>query len=139
MDVRYGQPGDLDWLRANDRHVDAAWIARSLRYGEYLLAIGEHGTEGFLRFSQFWGSIPYMELIWVLPDYRRRGVGSALVGFWEEAMRKQGAKLLMTSSVKDELEAQAWHRRMGFRECGELTLTPHQGIPEVFFIKDLAR
>jgi GNAT superfamily N-acetyltransferase len=59
---------------------------------------------GFLRFSLFWGTVPYLDLIWVLQNDRRQGVGSVLFDFWEREMKKRGAKVLMTSSVRDELE-----------------------------------
>jgi hypothetical protein len=43
------------------------------------------------------------------------GIGRALVEQWEIAMRDEGATLLMTSSVSDETEPQAWHKKNGFR------------------------
>ena len=86
----------------------------------------------------FWGNIPYMDLIRVLEIHRQRGVGSGLLRFWEREMKKRGAKTLMTSSMTDEPEPQIWHKRNGFRECGQLTFGRQQPTPEVFFVKDLA-
>lgn len=52
---------------------------------------------GFLRFSWFWGMIPYMEMIQVLPEQRQFGIGRALAERWETAMLDEGATLLMAS------------------------------------------
>ena len=93
---------------------------------------------GFLRFSRFWGRVPYMEMIRVLPGHRRSGVGTALFLAWEEAMRGERARLLMTSSECDESRPQDWHRRNGFTETGAIELPGLQSVPEVFFIKPIA-
>lgn len=52
-------------------------------------------------------------------------------------MREAGASLVMTSSMADEPEPQAWHRRNGFVESGSLTFGRLQPTPEVFFVKPL--
>ena len=137
MEIRRGQKSDFEWFRENDHHVGSEWIERCLNHAEYILAVEGHNTNGFLRFSLFWGKIPYMDLIWVVPNHRRQGLGTALLGFWEREMRQRGATVLMTSSVADELEPQAWHKRNGFKECGQLTFGHLAPTPEVFFVKDL--
>ncbi|MCT7375829.1 GNAT family N-acetyltransferase [Chelativorans salis] len=128
---------NIPWLIASDRHVSEAWVRRCVSLGEYLIARQDSSPIGFLRFSWFWGTIPYMDLIYVLPDNQRRGAGTALLQVWEEAMRERGARLLMTSSMSDEPEPQAWHRRNGFKVSGKLTFGNLQPVPEVFFIKPL--
>lgn len=127
----------LDWLVEHDHHVSAPWVSRCIDHGEYLVACEGRLIVGFLRYSWFWGRIPYMDLIAVAEDRRRQGAGTALFRAWEAAMAARGANVLMTSSVEDELEPQAWHRRNGFRACGRLTLGGDEPGPEVFFIKDI--
>lgn len=56
---------------------------------------------------------------------------------WEAAMRHEGAAMLMTSSMADEAEPQAWQQSNGFKPVGTLRLQPHQSTPEVFFSKSL--
>ncbi|WP_379071821.1 GNAT family N-acetyltransferase [Mesorhizobium sp. UC22_110] len=127
----------LDWLLAHDRHVPERWITRCLSLGEYIIAEQEGEPIGFLRFSWFWGTIPFMDLIMVLPDHRRSGIGTAVFRHWEATMRAAGATLLMTSSQSDEAEPQAWHRRNGFRDAGSVAFGHLQSIPELFLVKDL--
>ncbi|MBB3164554.1 ribosomal protein S18 acetylase RimI-like enzyme [Rhizobium laguerreae] len=79
-----------------------------------------------------------MEMIRVLPGYRRSGVGTTLFLAWEKAMRDDGARMLMTSSECDESRPQDWHRRNGFSETGAIELPGLQLVPEIFFIKQIA-
>ena len=129
--------GHINWLIAHDQHVVERWVTRCVSLGEYLVAEQDNEPVGFLRFSWFWGTIPFMDMIMVLPDYRNRGIGSALFKRWEEAMRENGATLLMISSKSDESEPQAWHRKHGFREAGSISFGHIQPVAEVFFVKDL--
>ncbi|HXC55881.1 MAG TPA: GNAT family N-acetyltransferase [Rhizomicrobium sp.] len=124
-----------DWLLAEDTHIPPACVERCIAAGEYLVAMVDGAPAGFLRFSWFWRAIPYMELVRATP--RNRGIGTALFAAWETAMRAAGAKLLMTSSMSDEPEPQAWHRRNGFVESGSLTFGALQTTAEVFFVKPL--
>jgi GNAT superfamily N-acetyltransferase len=135
--VRLGIESDLTWLSAVDSHVPSAWIQRCINHDEYLIAEVADAPVGFIRFSRFWGTIPFMDLIWVAPDHRSKGVGTRLVEKWEATMRRQGAKVLMTSSMVDEPEPQAWHQRNGFQPSGALTFGSAQATPEVFFVKSL--
>jgi ribosomal protein S18 acetylase RimI-like enzyme len=135
MDIVRAEPADLEWLVRHDDHAGEQWASRCISHGEYLLARQSADILGFLRFSFFWGRIPYMEMIQVLVGHRRSGVGTTLFLAWEEAMRKQGFHLLMTSSECDETRPQDWHRRNGFSESGAIELPGIQSVPEVFFLK----
>jgi GNAT superfamily N-acetyltransferase len=137
LKVALAQSRHGTWLVAHDQHVPESWARRCISLGEYFVAELDGIPVGFLRFSWFWGTIPYMEMIQVLPEQRHSGIGRALVEQWETAMRDEGATLLMTSSVSDESKPQAWHRKNGFREAGRITFGRLQATPEVFFIKDL--
>ncbi|MGO8484795.1 GNAT family N-acetyltransferase, partial [Rhizobium leguminosarum] len=74
-------------LTPADGSAGEAWVSRCVALGEYLVAREAGEIVGFLRFSRFWGRVPYMEMIRVLPGHRRSGVGTALFLAWEAAMR----------------------------------------------------
>ncbi|MEJ1117106.1 hypothetical protein V9K92_01265 [Phyllobacterium sp. CCNWLW109] len=59
------------WLVENDPHVNTTWIDRWIFHSEYIIALGADGPVGFLRYSWFWGKIPYMDMIYVVPEQRR--------------------------------------------------------------------
>ncbi|EJN04210.1 hypothetical protein PMI41_01849 [Phyllobacterium sp. YR531] len=58
---------------------------------------------------------------------------------WETLMLANGADVLMTSSVIDEPEPQAWHKSNGFQLQGAISLGSFQPESEVFFIKSLSQ
>lgn len=135
VDVNLAQASDLAWLAQHDTHVSSDWVASCISAGEYIIAFADDARVAYLRFSWFWRTIPYMEMIFVLPDHRRKGFGTRMLAFWEARMAAAGARALLTSSVGEEAEPQAWHARNGYRPCGILELAPLQAEPERFFIK----
>jgi GNAT superfamily N-acetyltransferase len=134
--VRFAAPDDLDWCTALD-HVPAAIIARKIAVDEILIAEIAGQRAGFLRLEYLWSQVPYIAMIWVLEPYRQQGVGRALLAFLESFLRARGHMVLMSSSQVDEPPPQAWHRHMGFEECGILAGINPGGVGEVFFRKAL--
>jgi GNAT superfamily N-acetyltransferase len=57
-----------------------------------------------------------LDLLFVIPGQRRRGVASAMVAGAVEVLRKAGVKTLESSYVLGNTASEAWHRRFGFRE-----------------------
>ncbi|MGG4604148.1 GNAT family N-acetyltransferase [Paenalcaligenes sp. Me131] len=124
-----------DWLVAHDTEVAPSWVQRCVAQNEYIVAERQGQLVGFLRYSLFWGKIPFMDMIRVQPEHQRRGVGRALLHHWERLMLDAGATLLMTSAQADEPEPLAWHQRNGFREAGAVQFGPLQAAAEVFLLK----
>ena len=137
IEVAAAAGDDRDWLVGQDDHIPPEQVERCIAAGEYLLARVDGERRGFLRFAWFWHAIPYMELIRVTESERRKGIGTALFQRWETDMRGRNIELLMTSSMSDEPEPQAWHRRNGFVGSGNLTFGHLQETPEIFFVKKL--
>ncbi len=137
MNIRYATSSDQQWIVEHDQHVSAQWIERCLQKREIIIAIADTDPLGFMRFSYFWGKIPYMDMVWVMPEDRCKGVGTALCRFWQQEMQQKDYTLLMTSSMQNEPEAQSWHLRNGFTQSGQLTFGQVQTVPEVFFVKDI--
>jgi ribosomal protein S18 acetylase RimI-like enzyme len=136
MNVRYATQHDLTFV-AQDEYVPVHTVARKIEEREVLVAERDSVLAGYLRIEHLWSRLPYITLIRVLPDFRRRGVGRALLGFLEDQLRAAGYVVLLSSSQADELEPQAWHRHMGFVECGRLEGINEGGVDEVFFRKQL--
>ncbi len=102
--------------------------------GQVLVARSQGEVVGWLRFGFFWGHVPFMDMIVVEKDWRRKGVGAALVGDWCARMKVAGHGRVMTSSQADE-QGQHFHRKMGFVDCGALFLPSEPA--EVLFLKTL--
>jgi ribosomal protein S18 acetylase RimI-like enzyme len=137
FDVCFAKTQHMEWLSRHDPHVPDHWVKRCITNSEYIIALAKDNPVGFLRYSWFWGAVPYMDMIQVSPEHRRCGIGKSLFRFWETAMREQHAITLMTSSVADEPEPRAWHQSNGFRESGSVSFGAFQPEAEVFLIKDL--
>lgn len=134
--IEYADDTHLNWLIEND-DADPDWTKRCIDHQEYIIAQTDTAPIGFLRYSLFWGKIPYMDMIRVAPDHQRTGIGRGMLNFWDHEMRKMGFEILMTSSEKDEQEPQDWHKQNGFVESGALTFGHLQTTPEIFFVKAL--
>jgi ribosomal protein S18 acetylase RimI-like enzyme len=134
--VRFATPDDLDWLTAQD-DIPAAIIARKIAVSEMLIAERAGERVGFLRLEYLWSMLPYIAMIRVIEHARQQGIGRALLAFLESVLRERGHTLLMSSSQVDEPHPQAWHRHMGFEECGILSGINPGGVGEVFFRKAL--
>jgi len=135
--VRFAAPADLDFLLSHS-HVPAQVLRRKVEWLEVVVAEREGGMVGSLHLEYLWSSVPYVAQIHVLPERRRRGVGRALLRFVETFLSEQGHGTLYSSSQADEPEPQAWHRRMGFEECG-LIAGINEGVGELFFRKKLSQ
>ena len=108
------------WLSL-DRHLGGAEFVRKIRdqMGYVLPLEGEQ--IGLLRWSLFWDSIPFCNLLYVKDGFQRKGFGRRLTAHWEMDMRARGYDLVMTSTQSDEAAQHFW-RRLGYRDCGGLTL-----------------
>jgi len=114
-------------------------VRRKIEDGAVFIAERSGERVGYLRLEYLWTKLPYIELIRVLEPHRRVGVGRALLAFVEVDAAAGGHAVLYSSSQADEPEPQAWHRRMGFEECGILAGINEGGVGEVFFRKALGR
>ena len=134
--VRFAVQSDLDFV-SDGGHVSGEIVARKIDLNEVIIAEVEGESAGYLRLEYLWSLVPYIALIWVAPERRKRGVGRALLAFAGEYLRQSGHDVLYSSSQADEPEPQAWHRRVGFEECGIIAGINEGGVGEVFFRKHL--
>jgi GNAT superfamily N-acetyltransferase len=136
ISVRLAEHTDLVFVR-QDEYVDATVVARKIDQGEVIVSESDGVPSGYARIEYIWSLRPYLSLIRVVERHRRQGVGTAMLSYLGEMLKSQGHAVLLSSSQVDEPEPQAWHRRMGFRECGIINGMNEGGVGEVFFVKDL--
>ncbi len=130
--VRPANLQDEDYLKG-DLHLKTG-LDRKIAAGEIYVMLGNDLYLGWLRFNYFWDAIPFINLLQIEKAYRRNGLGRKLVQSWEEVMRAEGWKLLMTSSLADE-SAQHFWRKIGYLDSGALLL-PREPL-EIIFQKEL--
>jgi GNAT superfamily N-acetyltransferase len=132
--VRVADVEDLPWLTGVDP-VDPAEVASVVDRGRVLVARRPDAAGerlGFLRWGLFWDHVPMMNLLFVAPEARGGGVGTALVAEWERQCAGAGHDVVLTSTQADE-SAQHFYRALGYEDAGAL-IYPGQAS-ELFFTK----
>lgn len=138
--TRSVRPGDRDsWLRMRrDLWPDGTEAEHAAEIEDYLagrgpfdaaevlLAIGPAGEPlGFVELSVracaegcTTHPVAYVEGWYVVPDARRRGVGSALVAAAERWGRAHGCRELASDADPDNARSVTAHRALGFEDVG---------------------
>ncbi len=137
--MRFARTGDLSWCAGVDRDIGRGTVRRKIGLSEIVLAEVRSKRIGYLRLEYLWSKIPYIGLIRVREDSRRQGVGQAIIDFLNKYLSGKGYRVLMSSSQVNEPSAQAWHRAVGFEECGIIAGINENGIGEVFFRRPLGK
>lgn len=121
MTIRYVNAEDHDFWFSLDRHLSENEFQRKVRDQMGYVLIQDSQLVGILRWSLFWDSIPFCNLLYVQDNLQRKGYGRQLLGHWEADVISRGYDLVMTSTQSDE-EAQHFYRKLGYKDCGGLTL-----------------
>lgn len=121
MNIRYAAVSDLPWLNAHDRHIAPEELKNLLALRRVLICEEAGQPVGWLRWNLFWDNTPFLNMLFLLPGYRRRGIGRAMLRFWESEMTAQGYSRLLTSTQSNE-EAQHFYRALGYADAGVLLL-----------------
>ncbi|MFW6269145.1 MAG: GNAT family N-acetyltransferase [Bacillota bacterium] len=117
-EIRYAKKGDLSYLLENDDHINKKEILQQRINNNQVIIAEEAGDiAGWLRYAFLWEHIPFMNLIWLHEKYRKQGIGTEMVSFWEKEMKAEGFEIVMTSSLSDE-KGQFFHRKNGYEDAG---------------------
>lgn len=119
--TRVATSADLPFLEEADSHVSADMLADLVSAGRVMVVDVDGIVVGLLRWGLFWDQVPFMNLLWVLPDRRNQGLGTALINAWEQSQLATGHDLVLTSTMSDE-RSQHLYRRIGYIDCGALLL-----------------
>lgn len=88
-------------------------------YKDVFLAVEDNVFVGFVVLSYYGVLRGYIQTICIKPDYRNRGIGSKLLKFSEDKLRKEFANIFICVSSFNP-KAQALYERLGFEKIGEL-------------------
>ena len=134
--VRLADSSDLDFV-CQDGYLPQDVVLRKIKQGECFVLCVDDQPAGYLRLEFLWSLVPYIALIHITEGYRGEGYSRDLLYFVEYHLRNRGFNVIYSSSQLDEPDPQAWHRHMGFEECGIINGINDGGIGEVFFRKHL--
>jgi ribosomal protein S18 acetylase RimI-like enzyme len=132
--MRYAETTDYSWLREYDRHISEKVLRLKIDNKEIYILQDYNKIIGFLRYNLFWDNVPFMNKIYLLEEYRRKGLGTGLVKYWEGSIKRKGYKNVLTSTQSNE-EGQHFYRKIGYREIGGLKYL--EDPYEIIFYKKL--
>ena len=121
MNIRIAGPEDVSTLREHDVHISGQELENSVQLGRVYVAEEQGAFASWLRYNLFWDNTPFMNLLCVLEGHRGRGMGKALVEYWEGRMRQAGYEAVMTSTQSNEY-AQHFYGRLGYVAIGGFLL-----------------
>ena len=135
--ARFATAEDRDWTQKVDSIVTDDIFGFKVDHNE--LIIGELDGErvGYFRLEYWYLALPFIGLIVVEEEHRNKGLGKAMLSFSEKHLIESGYDVLYSSSDVNEPEPQAWHRHMGFQDCGIIAGMNEDGAGEVIFRKEL--
>ncbi|UCD92173.1 MAG: GNAT family N-acetyltransferase, partial [Methanobacteriota archaeon] len=137
MNVRFATVDDKEWCQKIDSHVSDDVYEFKTGHDEIIVGELDGKKVGYLRLEYWYLTLPFLGLIVVEEEYRRRGVGGAMLAFLEKHLAASGHDCLYSSSDVNEAQPQAWHRHMGFKDCGIISGMNENGVGEVIFRKGL--
>ncbi len=138
MDIRFITTEDKPFWYSIDKHLPEKEFYKKIRDNQGYLLIVDDKPVGLLRYNLFWDNTPFCTLIYIEEQHQKQGWGRLLMTHWEQDMRKQGYGMVLTSTQVDE-DAQHFYRKLGYKDCGGLTVdVPGYEQPmELFMVKQL--
>lgn len=137
-EIRYVTEEDREQWYYLDRHLPAEGFDEKVRNRQGYVLLRNGQVIGILRFSLFWDSIPFCNLLYIDEEYHHRGYGRKLLEYWENDMKAKGHGMVMTSTQSDE-QAQYFYRECGYRDAGSLDIdiTGYSQPTELIMIKEI--
>lgn len=121
--------------RANGHAERGAWLAEAVRRRQVLLAREGDDKRGFAVVTNHFFGFPFIDLMAVHPDARRRGFASALLAYIEKT---QPGEKLFTSTNESNTIIQAVLDKRGYARSGWVD-NLDDGDPELIYFKRLER
>ncbi len=121
ISIKAAELTDMAAILLYDKHISANELKNSIIQNKVLVAKRNDELAGWLRWNLFWDNTPFLNMLFLLDEYRRQGYGRQLVLFWEEQMKQNG---------------QHFYRKLGYSDAGCLLLKREP--LEIIFAKDLS-
>lgn len=123
---------------ATDYHEKASIHSEYIRRGRTALAVVDDQPVAYLRGGWLLRAkqAPLIEMLRVVPEQQRRGIGSELIRQVGAAMLEQGYSHLYAAAAQEEQIAHDFLTHNEFEPCGHVWLAD-QAAPSTIFSKDL--
>lgn len=135
MKIRLADSGDKQKVINYDSHIHPDRVEDCIRNRLVYVLCEEEKIFGVLRYSLFWQSVPFLDLLYLDEAHRGKGYGRLMMAHWESAMQKLGYNFVMLSTQEDET-AKYFYEKLGYRRIGSF-LPPEQEADEIMYLKML--
>jgi len=96
------------------------WIRSALQKGAFYFILESHKEPcGCVALERVNSDLCYLERLAVLPAFRERGFGKALVKHTLDQARALGVKNMEIGVISDQKELEDWYNRLGFVTKGK--------------------
>ncbi|MDD6063890.1 MAG: GNAT family N-acetyltransferase [Clostridiales bacterium] len=137
MEIILAAPKQFQAVRRYDSHIPSIRL-RDCIHNNQVYALQDGGNViGVLRYSLFWQTIPFLDLLYIDEDYRGKGYGRQMMDHWEAQMADLGYPYVMLSTQADET-AKYFYEKLGYRRIGAF-LPPEQEADELLYLKELVQ
>ena len=79
--IRYANINDHLWLAEHDEHISEMSLKNKINNNEVYVIEINGKIVGWLRYNLFWDNIPYMNMVYILDEYQKMGIGKSLVQY----------------------------------------------------------
>ena len=117
MSIRIAELSDLPFLKQYDKHISETELRNAIIQKHILIAETNGKTVGWLRYNYSWDNTPFMNMLFILSEYRGNHYGTNLISYWEEQMKRVGFHVVMTSTQANEC-AQHFYHKLGYNTIG---------------------
>lgn len=121
MNIRYATKEDVTILSSYDKHISKKELENAIELKRILIAEENNIFIGWLRYNLFWDNTPFMNMLYILEDYRSKGYGKCLVGYWENEMKSLKFDTVLTSTQSNEY-SQHFYMKLGYQVIGGFLL-----------------
>lgn len=137
FNIRLANENDLISCIELDLHKNSEKIKNKICMKEVFVAENNNEIIGCLKIEYIWTHLPFISYIVIKDNFRKAGLGKAMITYLEEYLKNSGQNTLLSSTMTDALPQQKWHKKNGFKECGILCGINDHGVGELFFKKEL--
>ncbi|MDE6661164.1 MAG: GNAT family N-acetyltransferase [Anaeroplasmataceae bacterium] len=108
---------DLDFLTGHDPHISYRALRESIENKRVYILEMNYNIIGWIRYNLFWDNTPFLNMLYILEEYRRQGLGAFMLEYWENQMQVQGYETVMTSTLVHE-DAIHFYLKNGYQVVG---------------------
>lgn len=133
--IRLAKVSDITELEKLDPWPGKEKWQRKIEGEEVIVLEINNRLVGLLRFSLLWTTVPFIGLIYIKPDFQKKGFSRQMLDFLCKHLKKKGYVALLSSSQTNEVTPQAWHVHMGFKTNGIIENIDDDNIGEIVYRK----